>query len=245
MKIRRIFTVAAVLSGLLLAPRSAPAQQGRAPAAAHFLAPDAFQLEKILPPPPAPGSLAARADLETVLQAQAWRTPEQVAWALRVEPDNLGDFADVLGPLYGKAHLPLTVALVNAVNRDMVPLMLAAKKSFARPRPFVADPRVQPCVRRREEYSYPSGHATSFHLAAGVLSEIFPGKRAELFQFARRLSWGRVIGGVHYPTDLEAGRLSAERILAALDANPAFRQAVEDCRREVAALPDGKPEPSR
>ena len=34
---------------------------------------------------------------------------------------------------------------------------------------------------------------------AAVLSEVFPEKRAQLFERARYFAWGRIIGGVHFP----------------------------------------------
>src|SRR5438309_1697001 len=55
----------------------------------HFTKIDRLDLAAILPDPPAAGSLAANADLETVLQVQAARTPEQVAWAQVVERNDL------------------------------------------------------------------------------------------------------------------------------------------------------------
>jgi hypothetical protein len=54
-------------------------------AAPHFVSPAAFNVAQILPAPPATGYLAAQSELEVVLQVQAWRTPEQVAWARTVE----------------------------------------------------------------------------------------------------------------------------------------------------------------
>src|SRR5208337_2636587 len=103
-------------------------------------------------------------------------------------------------------------------------------------RPFAADPRVRPCVSRPHGGSYPSGHAVSFFTEAGVLAEVFPEKRAELLEFAQKLAWGRVIGGVHYPTDLAGGRAVAEAILERLRASAAFQAALARCRAEVAAF---------
>ena len=51
---------------------------------ATFLDPAAPAFRAALPQPPAAGSLAAQSDLETVLQVQAWRTPDQVALAQRL-----------------------------------------------------------------------------------------------------------------------------------------------------------------
>ena len=92
---------------LVLALPFAGAHQGETCPTRHYFQPADFDLRAILPPPPAPGSIAASADLESVLQAQAWRTPEQVAWAQFVEKK----FFDTpsmgaLGPWFNEHDFP-------------------------------------------------------------------------------------------------------------------------------------------
>ena len=201
----------------------------------HFAKPTSVDCAKALPAPPAPGSLAARADLEAVLQMQAWRTPEQVAWAKRVDKNDAFLFADVLGAWFTKEHLPVTAALLKDVDEDRHEVTEVAKKLFARARPWVVDPRVQPCVGKPTNDSYPSGHTASIFTRAGVLAEIFPEKRTELFDFAHRAVWGRVYAGVHFPSDLVGGWLLAEPIVAELKKSPAFLAQIEKCRAEMRA----------
>ncbi len=206
-----------------------------APAAVHFVKPTAVDLARVVPAPPVAGSLAALADLEAVLQAQAWRTPEQVAWAKRIEKMTVFDNADVLGAWFTKEKLPLTAAFFKDIGEDLHEVSEVAKKLYTRPRPFVADASIQPCVERPTTDSYPSGHGFAAFVWAAVLTDIFPSQRTELFAFAHRLVWGRVLGGVHYPSDLVAGRFIAEAFLIELKKSPAFRAAVEQVRTEVAA----------
>lgn len=235
---------ALVFSVTLLAPigraQDNVMKSAAAPAAAvHFARLDRLDLAQILPPPPAPGSLAAAADLSAVLQAQAWRTPEQVAWAKLV--DKGGYFAvfafdGLLGPQFSKENCPALAALFDQSLADGRPINDAAKKLYSRMRPFLVDPRVQPVIERPSGNSYPSGHATGAHLWAAVLAEIYPDKRAKLFERADRAAWGRVIAGVHFPTDLEGGRRLAAAIVAEELKSAAFRAALEKCRAEAAAL---------
>lgn len=234
-----------VLAGALLAA-AAPAgyaQMGApaaAPAKVHFVKTDALDLATILPAPPQPGSLAAEADLEAVLQAQEWRTPQEVDWAKRIEKiRSLSEYTDVVGAWFTDENLPATLALLKAVDADSKAGVDVGKKLFNRPRPFVGDPLVKPCVEPLDEPSYPSGHATRFFLEAGVFSEILPGKRDALFGRAQKMAWGRVQGGVHYPTDLVGGRILAAAILAELKESPSFVAALEKSRAEVAAFSAG------
>ena len=206
----------------------------KAPFATHFVKPTAVDCAKVLPAPPAPGTLAGRADLEAVLQAQAWRTPEHVAWAKRVDQNDAFLFGEVIGAWFTREHLPKTAALLRAVDEDRHEVTEVAKKLFARARPWMVDPRVEPCVGKPSNDSYPSGHTASIFARAGLLAEIFPGMRTALFDFAHRAAWGRVYGGVHFPSDLVGGWMIAEAFIVELRKNPDFLAEVAACRAEVA-----------
>ncbi len=201
--------------------------------APNFLRATPFELMKRLPPPPEVGSLAALADLEAVLQVQAWRTPEQVAWAQVVDTWSALDFAPVLGPWFTEANLPATAALVKAATRDLRPVSREIKKHYDRPRPPKVDPRIQPAVPVPTSGSYPSGHTLYIFVEAGVLAEIHPECREALMARAHRAAWGRIIGGVHFPTDVVGGRLLAAMIVEDMKQSEVFRQAVAACRREA------------
>lgn len=206
------------------------------PYVTHFAKPTSVDCARVLPPPPAPDTLAGRADLEAVLAAQAWRTPEHVAWAKRVDKNDAFLSADVLGTWFTRENLPLTAALLKEVDEDRHEVTEVAKKLFARARPYAVDPRVQPCVGKPSNDSYPSGHTASIFTRAGVLAEIFPDKREELFALAHRAAWGRVQAGVHFPSDLVGGWLLAEPIVVEIKRSPAFQERLQQVRAEVAAV---------
>ncbi len=140
---RRLFVLAATL--LMSAPlvRAQEMTKPVAPATAvHFAKLDQIDVAAVLPDPPAAGSLAANADLETVLQVQAARTPEQVAWAHVVERNDLFEVfgaGGLLGAHFTKENFPLLVALIKDVNDDLRPMVDASKKRYARPRPYAVD----------------------------------------------------------------------------------------------------------
>ena len=230
---------------LFSAPRAGAqgnVMQAPAPgAAAHFVSLAAFDLPQILPAPPAPGSLAARADLETVLQAQAWRTDEQLAWAQLIEKQTVFTvFGPILGTGFTAGNFPALVQLLADVGDDIRSISEAAKKVYPRARPYVVDPRVQPCVAAPKNDTYPSGHALNAHLMAAILTRLFPAKEAVLAEQARRACWGRILGGVHFPTDLEAGRLLAVAVVTQLDRNAEFRAGLARCQAEAGSKPQRK-----
>jgi membrane-associated phospholipid phosphatase len=100
---------------------------------------------------------------------------------------------------------------------------------------YAVEPRIQPVVGKPGNDSYPSGHTSSIFTKAGVLAELFPELRPQLFDFAHRAAWSRVFGGVHYPSDLVGGWLLAEQIVVELKKSPAFQARLQAVRAEVAA----------
>ena len=210
-------------------PAVAPAAAGR------FVQPDAIDWKSLLPPPPAPGSLAALGDLETVLQVQAARTPADVAWAKLIEKDHVfEDFGDVLGPWFEEKNLPVLTDFLGQVTIDARQVSDRMKSLYLRYRPPTVEPTVRPCVEIPKSNSYPSGHSLRAFVWAGVLGDVFPDRQPDLFARAHRVAWGRVIGGVHFPSDIVGGRIAAQAIVAELRKSPAYRAAIEKCRAEVA-----------
>lgn len=228
-----------LLCSALLAPVTRAAENPTpmlgtaAPATWHFLAPGAVDFARILPPPPGPDSITAQADLEAVLQVQAARTPEQEAWAKFNEKDDLFGYRRVLGDWFTAANLPVTAEFFKQVTSDSAVASSAIKNLYSRPRPPKLDARVQPCVDLPKTGGYPSGHAMRAELRAVLLAEIFPEKKIELAEFARNAGWSRVIGGVHFPTDVKAGKFLADALVVELLKNPAVRAAIEKCRAEA------------
>jgi acid phosphatase (class A) len=235
---RSVLSRSSALIVCLISPlpvRAENAMQAPAPAVAHFVTVADFDFAHLVPAPPEPGSLAARADLEAVLQAQAWRTPDQIAWAKVVERDDAFLHAEILGPWFAPQHLPLAAAFFKDLADDLHAVDATSKKPFLRPRPPAVDPRVQPCVAVPASTSYPSGSALQAFVWAELLGEALPEKREALLARAHRAGWGRVIGGVHYPSDLVAGRMLADAFLRAARENPAFRERWTACREELIA----------
>lgn len=206
------------------------------PSEPGFLGPRAKTLAAALPPPPAPGSLAAEVDLEAVRQSQAWRTPDVAAWAQTVEKWDLWDFSAVLGVEFAKDRLPLTGALFRRLGEDLGRVGTLAKTRYGRPRPPLVDAGIQPCIPLTASPSYPSGHALFIFMEAEVLASLIPEAETALRAFAHRAAWSRVQGGVHFPSDVLASRRLARAVLAAVQGNPDYKKALEACRAELAGL---------
>jgi len=204
------------------------------PRGGHYVKAEVFDWKKLLPPPPVPGSLAAQADLETVLHVQESRSADQIAWAQFILEDDVFKNSRVLGPWFTAANLPFTARFFAEIDDDGAAAVNGLKKLFPRPRPPLTDPRVHPCISVPKSGSYPSGHSSQAWLWAEILAQIFPDRQAELYDRARAVMWGRVIGGAHFPTDTTAGELVGRTVAREILRNPAIREAIEKCRAEAA-----------
>ncbi len=236
-------TLAAVLLAALPGCATAPAAPPDAVSAASVrLAPATRYLEagqpdllRFLPPPPAADSPEQTRDLAAVLASQAARTPAEVEGARRDQTVSVAHFADVLGPAFTAENLPRSFALAGKACRETSFAVAAAKRHWDRPRPFRASAEVRPVIGNVSEGSYPSGHAACGYLWAILLADLLPAQHDALF--ARGIAYGqsRVVGGVHYPTDLAAGRLAAAVVAAQMFASATFRADLEAARTEMAA----------
>ena len=142
-------------------------------------------------------------------------------------------FATVLGPDFSAEKLPVAAKFFQAVGDAEAEFVGPAKKVFGRPRPPLADPTITPCEKLKGSAAYPSGHATYAYLQAAVLVQMIPEKRDIIFGRAAQFAHNRVVCGVHYASDLEAGKISGITIGAMLHNSPAFKAEFEPAKAEV------------
>lgn len=201
--------------------------------AGYYMDPSQVDLVTILPPPPPPDSAEGKADLQAVLVAQRNRTAAQVKAARADAEESVFQFADVMGPGFSQHNLPFTTRFFRHVSSDTEEAVAVAKAHFDRPRPFVLDHSIEPVVGRPGGPAYPSGHATFAYVDAILLAHMEPRKAVAIFTRAAQYSYRREIAGVHYPTDLQAGWISASIIANVLLHNSRFTADLNRSAAEV------------
>jgi acid phosphatase (class A) len=204
-----------------------------AAAEATYVTPDRFDLTKLLAPPPASDSEQQKRDLAYVLAVQKARTPAQSERALADATAGTFGFADVLGPNFNPQRVPAVVALFDKIRGDAAVAFSAGKDAWNRPRPFDASTDVNPVGDRPGGSSYPSGGSTNGYLTAIILANMVPEKSAALFARGREFGDNRIVLGVHFPSDIEAGRLAATALATALMQNPAFITEFAEAKSEL------------
>ena len=205
--------------------------------ARHFLddSPSAFAAQ--FAPPTAADSAATRAELDELLALQATRTPAQVAAARADRKTSVARFYGALG--FGptaQPSLPRVERLAERVEDDVRVYVRAAKDRFRRLRPYELETRLAPCIDNvRGDLSYPSGHAAYGYSMAYLLSLLVPERSRELETRAEEFARQRMVCGVHFRSDLDAGQRAARLLIESIQRNPQFRAEAADAAAELRA----------
>ncbi|QDG94478.1 phosphatase PAP2 family protein (plasmid) [Rhizobium sp. NIBRBAC000502774] len=198
----------------------------------------------VLPPPPVQGSAAQAADLEAFENYRAMRDTDlgrRAAADANLKFDNIGKpFSDALGIDISRETTPHLHLLLQRVLTDAAYASDSAKSVFKRPRPFT-ELKVASCTQEHEKFlssngSYPSGHAVTGMLWAAVLVEIAPDRATQLIKKGYEFGEGRAICGVHWRSDIEAGRLLAFGAFSRLQSDKRFQRQLREAKNEVADL---------
>lgn len=205
-----------------------------------YLAGREVDFRTILGPPPAVDSPWDHADQELV---EAYQKVD----AARFESAKLDE--EQLYPRFDKAFgrpidrktAPILVALLDRALLDVDATAAAAKDHFHRPRPFQRLQLDRVCNRgdapKPEDHplhgaSYPSGHSVHGWTVAMILSRIDPDRAPSLTQRAEEYEESRLICGMHFPTDIEAGQVVAAAVVSRLDSSREFQADLAKARKE-------------
>ena len=225
-----------LLAGMALCQGSAVAADGYV---AKASAPDTLA---ILPAPPKPDS-GVQADDRAAFAATR-NLEGSPRWALAISdaeqsPESAFlDFACALGVTLDDGKAPVLSNLLSRARVDAGWAVGPPKDHYGRHRPYLDQPG-DICVEKTPSLaasaSYPSGHSTLSWTWALILAELAPDRATEILTRARVYAESRVVCGVHYPSDIEAGRANGSILFAALQSSPDFRADMDKARAEMDA----------
>lgn len=132
---------------------------------------------------------------------------------------NPEEIQDALDSVAGSFNSLLTAAgilsqenLLKQLKNEILPIIDLHKNYFDIERPnelarrhnidFKSD-----YLESAKTQSYPSGHSAQAYYIAEKLSKIYPGLSRELMTMADMISQSRIDRGVHFPSDIKAGKL--------------------------------------
>lgn len=197
----------------------------------------------LLPPPPARGTPAFASDEAARREVRPLRGTAR--WNLASSDANLSfphaaaTFSCATGVAISKEGTPRTYALLGRSLIDVGLSTYGAKDHYKRTRPFVMHPagtcypKDEPALRT--DGSYPSGHSALGWGWALILAELVPDRANAILQRGRDFGQSRIVCGVHWQSDVDAGRVIASAAVARLHADAKFRAELEAAQQELAA----------
>ena len=214
--------------------------QPRAHAESGYLSGHEVDFHGVLLGPPQVDSLWDRSDQGLV---EAYQSVDDARWqmadldAAQLYPR----FEEAFGRPIDKKTSPALVALLDRAIDDVDATASAAKDYFHRPRPFqrlqlqrVCDksPVPKPETHPTQGNSYPSGHSTHGWTVAMILARVAPDRAAALMARAQMYEESRLVCGMHFPSDVEAGHEVAIAVVSHLDASNDFQNDLARARKE-------------
>lgn len=218
----------------------------------YYLSSEQVAVLKAWLPAPANSSDQTRAELDYLLELQVRRTPAQVErvtflgdigyWSqvdlVKSHPGyqkNLQDLffegREILGQDCTAEKYPKTAQLLKGVMKDMRIMEFSVKYQNLRARPYHLEPKLQPLAVMGSP-SFASGHTLWAYIQAYLWSELLPEKRKTFLNLAEEIRQSREIMGIHYPSDNEASRVLAHKMLELMTYNAQFRQDFEAAAAE-------------
>ncbi|WP_343595766.1 phosphatase PAP2 family protein [Acinetobacter sp.] len=197
---------------------------------------------EILPVPPAYDSVDFLRDKAAYDQARSMVGTAR--WKQAAEDADLSDanigkpFSQAFGVDISASNTPVTYDLLKKLRTDSGNYATkAAKNYYMRLRPYVFFGS-HSCTPNDEAHlskngSYPSGHTTIGWSTALILAEIRPERQNEILKRGYEYGQSRVICGVHWQSDVDAGRITGAAEVARLHADPAFIKELNEAKREI------------
>lgn len=188
---------------------------GQAPDASYSTVKPVERYCAVLPVPPFDSSAEHLAELDLV-----YRANRKAGAAEREAASSMFDFRfsafvaffePALGPAtFDEGGFPVTYAFLERAATRSQAVCDGVKEHFKRPRPPHFDARIRPMDKGNlNRRSFPSGHAFRGYFIALVLAEVFPDRRDAILRRGMDIGWGRIVAGVHHPSDISAARTLA------------------------------------
>jgi acid phosphatase (class A) len=197
----------------------------------------AIHYQAFLPDPPAEKSAADVKELDAIVEMQKSLTDEEKSnMTMEAKYDTYLIFQDTIGPWFTEDDVKKLPALHRLLQREADTtgeFVTSAKEFWKRPRPYLQDPRVQSQLGKVDGFSYPSGHSTRGAVDSYVLAKVFPSVADGILKRGVRVGDDRVLAGVHFRTDVEAGRTLAGAIFDRLMKNREFRADLAAAEAEM------------
>ncbi|MDP9176805.1 MAG: phosphatase PAP2 family protein [Gemmatimonadota bacterium] len=174
------------------------------------------------PPPPSTGSQQMKDETAEVKRTVQNLTKAQLAIAQKWN-DGAGTYSPpghwndvaleyVRDSKMSEVRSARIFALLNMAMHDAGVGCWEAKYHYFNPRPSQMDPTIKTLIGLPNFPSYTSGHSTFSAAAAEILSYAFPSGATSFAAMREEAGISRLYGGIHYRSDIDAGKAHGARI---------------------------------
>lgn len=184
---------------------------------------------------PPPHTIAGSDECAEVRAAVA-RMPGRLQ-QIREQSSDIRALVHVIDPQEHGFKKPATLALMDLLRRSLRRPIFQLKWQHQRGRPWACCKGLTTAFPPGDPYfpahaAYPAGHATLAYVAASLMAQTVPALEKDYWQRAEQVMENRVIGGFHWPSDNEGGRLLALQLLPLLLAKAEVKDLLEQVRKE-------------
>lgn len=212
----------------------------QAHASGGYLSGHEVDFHGVLPGPPAVDSLWDRADQGLI---EAYQSVDATRFQMADLDQNqlYPRFQEAFGRPIDKKTSPALVALLDRAIEDVESTANDAKDYFHRPRPFQRLQLQRVCEKSQapkpeghptQGTSYPSGHSVRGWTVVMILARVAPDRSEALMARAQMYEESRLVCGMHFPSDVEAGHEVAIAVVSHLDAASEFQSDLAKARKE-------------
>jgi acid phosphatase (class A) len=173
---------------------------------------------KLIMPPPCDDCEETKAELKELAQIQDARSPAEQDHAKADITISLARFLDGAEIKFDAVALDKCAPFFDKLSKLTKEAGNNAKNTFCRTRPYkLSGSTLQPLQNvddLKNSPSYPSGHTTYGTLIGTVLAQMLPEKRDQLYARIADYGHSRMVAGVHYRSDVDAGKILGATIAA-------------------------------
>jgi PAP2 superfamily len=119
---------------------------------------------------------------------------------------------DFITQNYSEVKWARNLSLLNIAMMDAAIVCWDTKYYYYNPRPSTLDPSIKTLTGIPNFPSYISGHSTFSGAAATILGHLVPSRAAAYMQMAQEASTSRMVGGIHYRTDITVGMAVGQNV---------------------------------
>ena len=202
--------------------------------------------ERVLDAPVDSASYRYYGDVVGYWQAKQERGTDRGMQALADVPCDEKNFLDCYTPCVGltlgEKETPAIAAMVKKAFEELYNASRQLKTKNFRTRPFARLGDSSAIPEQNERYatssSYPSSHSILGWGIALALVEVMPNSQNDLLARGYEYGRSRVILGLHFPSDVQAGRLVAAYTLARLHNDAEFQKLMAAAKKEYEKIKD-------